>query len=265
MRKPLFLAWLVLCAALQVDCGARPDLLDDPLASGAAGSGAGGSTGSGTANGSSSAGHGSTSASGSNATAASSSSSGGGTTSSSVSGSGPGATSSSTAASSSAASSSASGGMICPGFGNACSDCVAVSCPATYCACYNDPECLAIFLCTDGCGPDQACQQACLTAHPSGISEAYLVIDCAGSLCSVACPKSKPVDPCSKCLFEDCAPAMNACLAEPECLALYNCLKACGNINLACQQACYQAHGAGVPTLQAVLQCSDTTCKPSCN
>ena len=135
----------------------------------------------------------------------------------------------------------------------------------TYCNCYNDPQCLAILSCEGKCGGNPNCDQGCLSMHPAGISEAYLLSDCAGALCAAQCPGNNPVDPCTKCILTDCPAAMNACLAQPECLALYNCLKACGNANLMCQQACYQAHGAGVPTLQAVLNCTTTTCKQDCN
>src|SRR5262249_17602732 len=143
--------------------------------------------------------------------------------------SGPVTSSGSASSSASATSSSATGGMICPGFGDMCSNCLSMGCPATYCNCYNDPQCLAIFTCQAMCGGNANCKQGCLSSHPSGISEAYLLSDCAGAICAAQCPGNKPVDPCTKCVLTNCPAAMNACLAEPECLALYNCLEACGN------------------------------------
>jgi hypothetical protein len=58
---------------------------------------------------------------------------------------------------------------------------------------------------------------------------------------------------------------MNACLAEPECLMLFNCISGCPQLDLACQQACYDDHGAGVPTLQDLLMCSQSACDDVCN
>lgn len=178
--------------------------------------------------------------------------------------SGPGGPSSGPGGPGSGPGSSGSGGQMCPGFGDVCTSCLSDQCGATWCGCWDNPECIALIECFNPCNGDEACQQVCMTAHQDGISDLYLASDCAGIHCQMECPGNDPLDPCTVCILEDCEGEMNACLADPECLALYNCLNGCPNVDLACQQACYADHGAGVPTLQAMLECSQVMCPNEC-
>ncbi len=163
-----------------------------------------------------------------------------------------------------ATSSSASGGPTCTGFGDACTGCISKACPSTFCACKGDPACLDLFSCTGACDQDKACQQACLAKDEAGISEFFLVLDCAGSDCPVECPGNKPAEPCGKCVFETCSDVMNACLSASACLSLFQCLNACAPNDLACNQACYGMYGDGVPALQKVLDCAKASCPNVC-
>jgi hypothetical protein len=156
------------------------------------------------------------------------------------------------------------GGTTCPGLGDACTACISAACPATFCACTKSSECLALLACLNNCAGNQACVQTCETAHPNGISDVYLVSGCAGSSCPSQCPGNAPINPCTKCTLETCPDAMNACIADPECVALSQCLTGCGNANLVCQQGCYAQHGAGTVKLQAVVQCQSTSCSMVC-
>ncbi|MCC6551914.1 MAG: hypothetical protein IT372_02685 [Polyangiaceae bacterium] len=158
----------------------------------------------------------------------------------------------------------AGGGVVCPDFGDPCTGCASASCPEIYCDCYNNPDCLALFQCSSGCDGDQACVQACMTAHQDGIAAAYLLSDCAATICDASCAGGDELQPCSYCLAESCDDEMNACLADPECVALYNCLDGCAPVDLACQQGCYDAHGAGVPKLQDLLECAYSVCDGPC-
>jgi hypothetical protein len=161
--------------------------------------------------------------------------------------------------------STGTGTMICPSLGDMCTSCVATSCPDTWCACRNDKECFALQECFNGCGSSTACEQMCQTAHPNGISELYLVSDCAGTFCQTQCPGNKPIDPCSKCLLQDCSAEMNACEADPACIPLYTCLSNCGSVNLTCQQGCYsQANMTTAGELQKVLECEQASCSSQC-
>ncbi|MFT3767877.1 MAG: hypothetical protein QM820_20705 [Minicystis sp.] len=243
MKHRLCVAFVV---ALVAGCGSRVDIVNNTGgAGGSSGVGTAGSTGPGGASiASSGAGAGST---GVGASPSSSSGEGGA-------GAGP------------ASSSSGAGGspMTCPGFGDPCTECASVACPAIYCACSDNPQCFAFSACLQGCNGDMACTQMCQTAHEDGISDLYKLSDCAGMACATECPKSKPLDPCLVCALDTCPAALNACLAEPECVALYNCLVGCGNVNLTCQQQCYADHGAGTNTLQALLQCETEPCGSVC-
>ena len=154
--------------------------------------------------------------------------------------------------------------QVCPSFGTACTDCLADACPDTWCSCYENMECLALFQCSGDCGGDQACQQACLTAHEGGISDALLVSDCAGSTCDGACEWGNDVPPCTECIYDSCEDQMNACLAQPACLLLFNCLTDCGPVNLTCQEQCYDDFGDGTALLQEVLECSIAECDQAC-
>ncbi len=160
----------------------------------------------------------------------------------------------------------AGGGPSCPGLGDACTDCTAAQCPATYCACYGNLECSALLQCLQGCAPnDPMCGQTCLTAHEDGISAAFLLGDCAATTCSASCPNAtNALTPCQQCLYGSCDIQMNACIANPECTALVSCYQACG-ANMACQQQCATQHPQGLADAGAVSNCAQASCSNTCN
>ena len=151
----------------------------------------------------------------------------------------------------------------CVNFGDPCTSCASVACPGLYCACSENPECFALSSCLSGCA-DEPCRQACRTDHEAGISDLYLLSGCAAESCAAECPSSKPVDECTTCVLDTCPDTYNACLADAECVALYQCLTSCGNLDLSCQQGCYAQHGAGTVKLQALLECDVEPCGPVC-
>lgn len=103
-----------------------------------------------------------------------------------------------------------------------------------------------------------------MVEHGDGISDFYLLTDCAATICDAACPGNNDLDPCSECIFESCDDESDACLGDPACLDLYICLSGCGGVDLACQQGCYAAHGSGVPKLQILLECVESACPDAC-
>jgi hypothetical protein len=167
-------------------------------------------------------------------------------------------------ASSSSGAAGAGGGMICSNFGDPCTTCLSTACPATYCACEMNSECLALSSCLHNCGSNQSCGQMCDSGHPNGISPLVLLSDCAATSCPTECPNNKPISDCTKCTVDTCPDAFNACIADPECVALYQCLAGCGKLDLTCQQGCYGQHGAGTMKLQALLQCESMPCASVC-
>jgi hypothetical protein len=176
-----------------------------------------------------------------------------------------GSTGSMTGSTGSMTGSTGTGGMICPSFGDPCTDCAANNCPDVWCGCVNNVECTDLFACFAPCMGNAACEQACLTAHSGGISAAVLVGGCAGTTCSGVCDwGNSGFTPCEECIYTDCAAEMNACLAAPACSALYACLGGCAPIDLSCQQQCYLDFAGGVQLLEDALQCIADQCQGSC-
>lgn len=172
----------------------------------------------------------------------------------------------STSATSSQSSGGGEGGgvAICAAPGP-CGACVALACPEVWCGCVDDPECGALFACGNACGTDEACRQACLAEHPEGISDVVLVTGCAAESCPDDCPTTGDgLSDCEQCLYTDCDAQMNACLSQPACLGLFQCLTACPDLDLSCQQGCYAEYGEGAEALEAVLVCSQSACPDVC-
>jgi hypothetical protein len=156
------------------------------------------------------------------------------------------------------------GAAVCAGYGDACTECVATACPSTWCGCRNEPECIALSACYQTCKADQTCQQSCRTKFSGGISALYLVSDCAGTSCPKECPGNQPLGDCAACVLDHCPGAYDDCLADAECVALYQCFETCATNDLVCQQGCYAQHGAGTAKLQALLQCDSGPCTAAC-
>lgn len=151
----------------------------------------------------------------------------------------------------------------CPGFGDPCSTCVADLCSDRWCACLDNPECLAVFACTDDCSTE-ACRQACYAEHSAGVGDAGLVVDCAADACPAACPGADELPDCTECLYTSCVAEAAACYGEPECLSLYGCLDGCAFSDLSCQADCYDEHEDGIEPLQDLLECSEVECPETC-
>jgi hypothetical protein len=159
----------------------------------------------------------------------------------------------------------AGGGPTCPGLGDDCTNCTAAQCQDTYCACFNNPACVAIVQCIQGCAGDDACVQDCLTQNSDGASDAILLGDCTAESCDVECPGAGPdLPPCYECTFEQCSTEMNTCFANPECAAIILCAQACPAGDQTCVQDCVVQHPGGVTDAQAVLTCSNTNCQAQC-
>jgi hypothetical protein len=147
-----------------------------------------------------------------------------------------------------------------------CANCVAEACPEVWCGCVDNPECGALFVCSNACGADEACRQACLSEHPEGISDVVLSTGCAAESCADACPTTGDgLNDCETCLYTDCDEVMNACLSQPACLGLFQCLGACPDLALSCQQGCYADFGEGTEALEAVLGCAQAECSGVCD
>lgn len=184
----------------------------------------------------------------------------GGSTSASTTTTGNGSTSTGTTTST-----TATGMMGCQGLGDPCTDCSAQQCHDLYCGCYDDAVCGALVACAQGCAPnDTACSQACLTANESAISKAALLSDCAAISCSGLCPGATQLVPCEKCAAQSCEAQLNACVANPECTALVECVLACPQGDDFCAGGCYFDHSDGQDDATALQDCTSNACPGQC-
>ncbi|MFO0759248.1 MAG: hypothetical protein U0359_22340 [Byssovorax sp.] len=157
------------------------------------------------------------------------------------------------------------GSNPCPGLGDACSNCASEKCMAVYCSCYADPQCGGLVQCNTSCQPgDQNCAQNCLNANKNGISEAFLLSDCAASQCAASCPGTSVLDDCQRCLFTSCASQMNNCLSDTDCSELIQCVQQCSPGDSGCQQDCGFQHLGSVDKAMAIQNCSQSQCAGKC-
>lgn len=160
-------------------------------------------------------------------------------------------------------SSSASGsGGGCVGLGDACSDCAVDACNALYCTCAANTDCTTLIACLDGCAGNQGCAQNCLSSTPAGISDAVLLNDCASGACGAQCPTTQPLDACQKCAAQMCPQQLSACLANPECTPLIECVTDCGG-DFFCQAGCADEYGGGQNVAEDLGGCVEGVC-PAC-
>jgi hypothetical protein len=156
--------------------------------------------------------------------------------------------------------------MTCPGNGDPCTDCMSEQCADVYCGCYDEIHCGGYLQCLGTCTMgDTACYQSCAAAHQDGLSAAILVSDCASTTCDGSCNFGQPLSGCQKCLYNECPQQMNACIADPECIALIQCFQMCMPGDMGCGMACVAQHPDGLPEVQAVSDCQMTSCSGVCN
>lgn len=67
---------------------------------------------------------------------------------------------------------------------------------------------------------------------------------------------------CDACVNAKCCGAINACAANAQCAALYDCLSMCTDGS--CESYCAQQYPSGVSLYQSASQCVRTTCGGSC-
>jgi hypothetical protein len=179
-------------------------------------------------------------------------------------GAGPGAGGASAGGSGPGSGGSGGSPMLCPSFGDMCTNCLSTSCSQTYCDCHNSPDCVQLALCFNGCTPnDQNCYQSCDTAHANGISPFYLVENCGAAACPSQCAGAVALTACEVCSFTSCSAETDACLADAGCHAIENCISSCTTDT--CRQACFNGHSQGsVNKGNALVQCALTSCPNTC-
>jgi hypothetical protein len=160
----------------------------------------------------------------------------------------------------------AGGTATCPPGNDMCTQCLSEQCAAVYCGCHEEIHCGGYLQCLGTCMmDDSACIQNCATVHQDGISPAILAADCAATTCDGSCNFGNPLNDCQKCLYTDCAPQMNACIADPECIPLIQCFQMCPPGDMMCGQACIGQHPDGWPEVQELRDCRNDLCDGPCD
>lgn len=155
----------------------------------------------------------------------------------------------------------------------ACDTCLDASCCAPNAACVADADCTALIACGNAC-TDDACFGACFSAHPSGARLLDSLSSCVETSCSSACGggSSGPSPSacgfasgdatCDTCLDTSCCGDANACLGDPDCIALLECADTCTTGG--CISACEAAHPSGSTKINALSTCASTSCGAAC-
>ena len=85
----------------------------------------------------------------------------------------------------------------------------------------------------------------------------------AGQTCSDGqCSGGGTGDPCQDCLATTCGAETQACMANPSCVALDECLGACWDE--ICQATCVETYPAGYDDAAALYDCADYSCAAAC-
>lgn len=158
------------------------------------------------------------------------------------------------------------GSQACMQPADGCAACMFQQCNVAYCDCAGEPACLGMIPCLQACpAMDQACVQSCYQKNSLGFGEFLVTSSCAGTLCAPSCPGAEMIGACELCLGQQCEQQFEACIGNPECTALIDCLQACPQGNMSCQQGCLQQHAGGAIQAQQLNQCATMSCGNVCN
>lgn len=114
-----------------------------------------------------------------------------------------------------------------------CQGCMESLCCSEMELCAPGTDCDALLICANACAAnDEACIQACVDAHPVGLTDFFTVQDCYTDNCEQTLECSYPIcdsglvvpdQACGTCLGDstECCAALTACAADQSCL---NCL-----------------------------------------
>jgi len=79
-----------------------------------------------------------------------------------------------------------------------------------------------------------------------------------------ACGVELATAACVKCVDQMCVHECTTCEADPECVALFQCVKLCYNAQ-SCAQKCIDAHPVGSNDMSLILGCVQNSCPTECN
>lgn len=149
--------------------------------------------------------------------------------------------------------------------GDACPTCLYDKCNAAFCDCAAQPGCFQVIPCAEACAPgDNACVEGCYQQNSLGFSEFLIVSECAATACLASCPGADQVGDCELCLAQKCEAQFEACVGNPACTALINCVDACPMGDMNCQQQCAAQYAAGANQVMQLNMCAQMGCSVVC-
>lgn len=141
-----------------------------------------------------------------------------------------------------------------PTGGSELNACMHDNCANHAATCEADPICLQIESCVQGCFGTQGCIAGCIQGQPSPSVNAHRALyQCGNPAGCYDEPEPEPVlDPC---LTDHCEAQAAACEADPICLELEDCIRACFGTQ-GCIASCTQGQPSGsVNTHRSLFQC----------
>jgi hypothetical protein len=139
-----------------------------------------------------------------------------------------------------------------------CDQCAQTACGSQEQTCENDPACLQLWQCENGCG-SQSCIDGCANGSTQGaLSELDAVSGCTDQSCATECGASDGGQDacgfsfnsasCAQCFESSCCSQGQACASDPDCLSLDSCLNACAQGDQACENTCFSQAPAPAQT-----------------
>lgn len=144
-----------------------------------------------------------------------------------------------------------------------CNKCLVDACSGPYCTCAGDPDCLDLASCA-GAAQTQSELEACWKDHKDSISTVGQIQACGAALCPEC--GLPAVDECRACEYKQCPTQTNACLSNPQCVVLGECLHGCaGKPDIeSCRTICLSESPDGVQAIQALTDCVAQHCVDAC-
>lgn len=140
-----------------------------------------------------------------------------------------------------------------------CSRCVGRRCCDARDACRTDESCFPLKDCYGACR-DSACEDACFAQYDGSVGRLFGFLGCALVHCATACGSVE--NPCSACVYRNCADTYVACQADHDCYLLSHCLAPCG-LSQGCVTACTAKFPGAVGLVESQTLCAQARC-PLC-
>lgn len=173
---------------------------------------------------------------------------------------------------------------VTSGTNSECKSCLDTKCKTQVDQCNANSECVALSNCLKSCKSND-CMQKCLMDHQDGYPYLQSLSSCAAQNCANECKEDKDKgtpdtgdnggntsgntggntggdNSCKTCMQTKCSSQLNQCAANPECVALIQCIDPCNDD--ACVQNCAQQHPNGVSDVNNIVQCVQTNCSAEC-